>query len=78
LGDKYIFTIYPAYIIPYSWIKDVKVTTTFVRNGTRYYLNFIFKNSWKSLKIFSPKEILAEEIKNLILNKKNLNEKGVF
>ena len=78
LGDKYIFTIYPAYIIPYSWIKDVKVTTTFVRNGTRYYLNFIFKNSWKPLKIFSPKEILAEEIKNLILNKKNLNEKGVF
>ena len=78
LGDKYIFSIYPAYIIPYSWIKDVKVTTTFVRNGTRYYLNFIFKNSWKPLKIFSPKEILAEEIKNLILNKKNLNEKGVF
>ena len=78
LGDKFIFTIYPAYIIPYSWIKDVKVTTTFVRNGTRYYLNFIFKNSWKPLKIFSPKEILAEEIKNLILNKKNLNEKGVF
>ena len=78
LGDKYIFTIYPAYIIPYSWIKDVKVTTTFVRNGTRYYLNFIFKNSWKPLKIFSPKEILAEGIKNLILNKKNLNEKGVF
>ena len=70
LGDKYIFTIYPAYIIPYSWIKDVKVTTTFVRNGTRYYLNFIFKNSWKPLKIFSPKEILAEGIKNLILNKK--------
>ena len=78
LADKYIFSIYPAYIIPYSWIKDVKVTTTFVRNGTRYYLNFIFKNSWKPLKIFSPKEILAEEIKNLILNKKNLNEKGVF
>ena len=78
LGDKFLFSIYPAYIIPYSWIKDVKVTTTFVRNGTRYYLNFIFKNSWKSLKIFSPKEILAEEIKNLILNKKNLNEKGVF
>ena len=78
LSDKYIFAIYPAYIIPYSWIKDVKVTTTFVRNGTRYYLNFIFKNSWKPLKIFSPKEILAEEIKNLILNKKNLNEKGVF
>ena len=78
LGDKFLFSIYPAYIIPYSWIKDVKVTTTFVRNGTRYYLNFIFKNSWKPLKIFSPKEILAEEIKNLILNKKNLNEKGVF
>lgn len=78
LGDKFLFSIYPAYIIPYSWIKDVKVTTTFVRNGTRYYLNFIFENSWKSLKIFSPKEILAEEIKNLILNKKNLNEKGVF
>ncbi|ERT45593.1 hypothetical protein HMPREF1767_02312, partial [Fusobacterium nucleatum CTI-6] len=37
---------------------------------TRYYLNFIFKNSWKPLKIFSPKEILAEGIKNLILNKK--------
>ena len=78
LGDKFIFTIYPAYIIPYSWIKDVKVTKTFVRDGTRYYLNFIFKNSWKPLKIFSSKEILAEEIKNLILNKKNLNEKGVF
>ena len=43
LGDKFLFSIYPAYIIPYSWIKDVKVTTTFVRNGTRYYLNFIFK-----------------------------------
>ena len=70
LGDKYIFSIYPAYIIPYSWIKDVKVTTIFVRNGTRYYLNFIFKNSWKPLKIFCPKEIIAEKIRNLILSKK--------
>ena len=55
LGAKYIFTIYPAYIIPYSWIKDAKVTMTFVRDGTRYYLNFIFKNSWKPLKIFSSR-----------------------
>jgi len=38
--------------------------------------NSVFKNSWKPLKIFSPKEILAEEIKNLILKKKNLNEKN--
>ena len=79
LGDKYIFSIYPAYIIPYSWIKDIKVITTFSRGGTLYYLSFILKNSWKPLKIFCPKEIFAEEIRNLILNKKeNLNEKGVF
>ena len=79
LGDKYIFSIYPAYIIPYSWIKDIKVITTFSRGGTLYYLSFILKNSWKPLKIFCPKEIFAEEIKNLILSKKeNLNKKEVF
>ena len=79
LGDKFIFTIYPAYIIPYSWIKDIKVITTFSRGGTLYYLSFILKNSWKPLKIFCPKEIFAEEIRNLILSKKeNLNKKEVF
>ena len=71
--------IYPAYIIPYSWIKDIKVITTFSRGGTLYYLSFILKNSWKPLKIFCPKEIFAEEIRNLILSKKeNLNKKEVF
>ena len=69
LGDKYIFSVYPAYITPYSWIKDVKITTTFSRHRTLYYLVFIFKNSWKPLKIFCPKEIIAKEIRNLILNK---------
>ena len=79
LGDKYIFSIYPAYIIPYSWIKDIKVITTFSRGGTLYYLSFILKNSWKPLKIFCHKEIVAAEIRNLILSKKeNLNKKEVF
>lgn len=72
LGEKYIFSIYPAYIIPYSWIKDVEINKIVLglHGMHAYYLSFIFKNSWKPLKIYCPKKIVAEEIRNLILSKK--------
>ena len=38
LGDDYLFCVYPAYIIPYSWISDIKVDKIYSRGGNCYYL----------------------------------------
>ena len=40
LGDKYLFSIYPAYIIPYSWIADIKLDKFYARGGSSFYLDF--------------------------------------
>ena len=68
LGDKYLFSIYPACIIPYSWIADIKLDKFYARGGSSFYLDFTLKKSYKSIRIFFTKKQVAEKIENFILN----------
>ena len=70
LGDKYLFSIYPAYIIPYSWIADIKLDKFYARGGSSFYLDFTLKKSYKSIRIFFTKKQVAEKIKEFILDKR--------
>ena len=69
LGDRYLFSIYPAYIIPYSLINNIKVDEIRGRGGRRLYLDFTLKKSYESIKIFFAKEDVAEKIKDFSLKK---------
>lgn len=69
LGNRFLFSIYPAYVIPYSWVKDIKIDRISLRNGSIYSLNFIINRPFYSVRIFIDKEKSAEEIKNFILKK---------
>ena len=69
LGDRYLFSIYPAYIIPYSLINNIKVDEIHGRGGRRLYLDFTLKESYESIKIFFAKEDVAEKIKDFSLKK---------
>ena len=71
LGDKYLFSIYPAYILPYSWIKEVKIEKVHGHesNGGFYYLNFTLNKSFNPVRIFFSKKETAEQIRNFILKK---------
>ena len=75
LGDKFLFSIYPAYIIPYSWIDNIKVDEIRGRRGRRLYLDFTLKKSYESIKIFFAKEDVAEKIKDFSLKTKNKNNR---
>ena len=75
LGDKFLFSIYPAYIIPYSWIDNVKIDEIRGRGGRRLYLDFTLKKSYESIKIFSTKEDVAEKIKDFSLKTKSKNNR---
>ena len=66
LGDKYLFSIYPAYIIPYSWIANIKLDKFYARGGSSFYLDFTLKKSYKSIRIFFAKKQVAEKIKKFI------------
>ena len=70
LGDKYLFSIYPAYIIPYSWIADIKLDKFYARGGSSFYLDFTLKKSYKSIRIFFAKKQVAEKIKKFISDKR--------
>ena len=70
LGDKYLFSIYPAYIIPYSWIADIKLDKFYSRGGSSFYLDFTLKKSYKSIRIFFTKKQVAEKIKKFISDKR--------
>lgn len=70
LGDKYLFSIYPAYIIPYSWIADIKLDKFYARGGSSFYLDFTLKKSYKSIRIFFTRKQVAEKIKKFILDKR--------
>lgn len=74
LGDKFLFSIYPAYIIPYSWIGNIKVGEIRGRGGRRLYLDFTLKESYESMKIFFAKEDIAEKIKDFSLKNKFSNQ----
>ena len=70
LGDKYLFSIYPASIIPYSWIADIKLDKFYSRGGSSFYLDFTLKKSYKSIRIFFAKKQVAEKIKKFISDKR--------
>ena len=67
---KYLFSIYPAYIIPYSWIADIKLDKFYSRGGSSFYLDFTLKKSYKSIRIFFTKKQVAEKIKKFISDKR--------
>ena len=75
LGDKFLFSIYPAYIIPYSWIDNIKIDEICGRGGRRIYLDFTLKESDESIKIFFAKEDVAEKIKDFSLKTKSKNNR---
>ena len=75
LGDKFLFSIYPAYIIPYSWIDNIKVDEICGRGGRRIYLDFTLKESDESIEIFFAKEDVAEKIKDFSLKTKAKNNR---
>ena len=77
LGDKYLFSVYPAYIIPYIYIQKMEVERFYRRHGgSIYYLDITLKRTFQNIKIYFAKEDVAEKVKEFILEKnKNLNEK---
>ena len=76
LGDRYLFSVYPAYIIPYIYIKKMEVERFYRRGGSIYYLDITLKRTFQNIKIYFAKEDVAEKVKEFILEKnKNLNEK---
>ena len=76
LGDKYLFSVYPAYIIPYIYIQKMEVERFYRRGGSIYYLDITLKRTFQNIKIYFAKEDVAEKVKEFILEKnKNLNEK---
>ena len=71
LGDEYLFCIYPAYIIPYSWISNIKVDEVFNRGGNYYSLTFTINNFSNFIQIFFIKKSVAEKVRELILKNKH-------
>lgn len=76
LGDRYLFSVYPAYIIPYIYIQKIKVERFYRRRGSVYYLDITLKRSFQNIKIYFAKEDVAEKVREFILEKnKDLNKK---
>ena len=77
LGDRYLFSVYPAYIIPYIYIQKIKVERFYRHHGgSIYYLDITLKRTFQNIKIYFAKEDVAKKVKEFILEKnKNLNEK---
>ena len=71
LGGKFLFVIYPGYIIPYYWIDDVNVEEIFGRYGSKsYYVNVILKASSKPINITFAKKEVCEKIRYILLKRK--------
>ena len=77
LGDRYLFSVYPAYIIPYIYIQKMKVKISRRgKNGRIYYLDIALKRPFQKIKIDFAKEDVAEKVREFSLErKKDLNEK---
>ena len=71
LGNSYLFCIYPAYIIPSSWISNIKVDEVFNRGGNYYSLTFTINNFSNFIQIFFIKKSVAEKVRELILKNKH-------
>ena len=77
LGDRYLFSFYPVCIIPYIYIKKMKVKISRRgKNGRIYYLDIALKRPFQKIKIDFAKEDVAEKVREFSLErKKDLNEK---
>ncbi len=77
LGDGYLFSFYPVCIIPYIYIKKMKVKISRRgKNGIIYYLDITLKRPFQNIKIDFAKEDVAEKVREFSLErKKDLNEK---
>ena len=70
-GSKFLFIIYPGYIIPYYWLDDVKVEEIFGRYGSKsYYVNVILKVPFKPINITFAKKEVCEKIRYILLKRK--------
>ena len=76
LGDRYLFSVYPAYIIPYIYIQKMEVERFYRRGGSIYYLDIILKRSFQNIKIYFAKKDVAEKVREFILERnKDLNRR---
>ena len=77
LGDRYLFSFYPVCIIPYIYIKKMKVKMSRIaRNRFIYNLDITLKRPFQNIKIDFAKEDVAEKVREFSLErKKDLNEK---
>ena len=77
LGDRYLFSVYPAYIVPYTLIKGIKVEKfSRPRGKSIYYLDIGLKRFFQDTKIYFAKKDVAEKVREFILERnKDLYEK---
>ena len=76
-GSKFLFVIYPGYIIPYCWLDDVKVEEIFGRYGSKsYYVNVILKAPFKPINITFAKKEVCEKIRYILLKRKYKAQKN--
>ena len=77
LGDRYLFSVYPAYIIPYIYIQKMEVERFYRHHGgSIYYLDIILKRSFQNIKIYFAKKDVAEKVREFILERnKDLNRR---
>ena len=77
LGDRYLFSVYPAYIVPYTLIERIKVEKfSRPRGKSIYYLDISLKRFFQNIKIYFAKKDVAEKVREFILERnKDLYEK---
>ena len=69
-GSKFLFVLYPDYIIPYCWLNDVKIIENPGRYGSKSHcVNIILKTSSKPINITFAKKEICEKIRELLLKK---------
>ena len=69
-GSKFLFVLYPGYIIPYCWLNDVKIIENPGRYGSKSHcVNIILKTSSKPINITFAKKEICEKIRDLLLKK---------
>ena len=76
-GSKFLFVLYPGYIIPYYWLDDINVKEIFGRYGSKsYYVNVILKVPFKPINITFAKKEVCEKIRCILLKKKYKAQKN--
>ena len=68
LGDRYLFSFYPVCIIPYIYIKKMKVKMSRIaRNRFIYNLDITLKRPFQNIKIGFAKEDVSEKVREFSL-----------